>query len=81
VRHYVERIQKYIQYNPIKREEDRDNPSSPRFTTPAKSIDDYWAEMCYFPLDLVDKPKAARLLSAYLPTSPHIVPLTSRGLS
>jgi putative transposase len=44
----LERIQKYIQYNPIKWEEDRDNPSSPRFTTPAKSIDDYWAEIFNF---------------------------------
>ena len=41
----LERIQKYIQNNPIKWEEDRDNPVSPRFRAPAKSIDDYWVEI------------------------------------
>jgi REP element-mobilizing transposase RayT len=43
--HELERIQKYIQYNPIKWEEDRDNPSSPGFRPPATSIDDYWNEI------------------------------------
>jgi REP element-mobilizing transposase RayT len=41
----LERIHKYIQNNPIKWEEDRDNPASPRFRPPAKSIDDYWNEI------------------------------------
>jgi REP element-mobilizing transposase RayT len=39
------RIQKYIQHNPVKWAEDRDNPASPGFRAPAKSIDDYWAEI------------------------------------
>jgi REP element-mobilizing transposase RayT len=43
--HELARIQKYIQYNPIKWAEDRDNPASPRFCAPAKSIDDYWGEI------------------------------------
>jgi putative transposase len=43
--HELERIQKYIQNNPIKWAEDRDNPVSPKFGSPAKSIDDYWDEI------------------------------------
>lgn len=43
--HELERIQKYIQNNPIKWAEDRDNPVSPKFRSPAKSIDDYWNEI------------------------------------
>jgi REP element-mobilizing transposase RayT len=38
-------IQIYISYNPIKWEEDRDNPVGSRFCPPAKSIDDYWNEI------------------------------------
>ena len=41
----LERIQDYIRNNPIKWEEDRDNPNSPKFGLPAKSIDDYWNEI------------------------------------
>jgi REP element-mobilizing transposase RayT len=43
--HELEQIHKYIQHNPIKWEEDRDNPASPRFQAPVKSIDDYWDEI------------------------------------
>jgi hypothetical protein len=43
--HKVERIQKYIQNNPIKWGADRDNPVRPKFGSPAKSIDDYWDEI------------------------------------
>ena len=39
------RIQEYIRNNPIKWAEDRDNPVSPKFGLPAKSIDDYWNEI------------------------------------
>jgi REP element-mobilizing transposase RayT len=42
--HELECIQKYIQHNPVKWAEDRDNPSNPRFAPAAKSIDDYWKE-------------------------------------
>jgi REP element-mobilizing transposase RayT len=38
-------IQKYILNNPIKWEEDRDNPVGFRFCSTAKSIDDYWNEI------------------------------------
>ena len=41
----LERIQEYIRNNPMKWEEDRDNPVSPKFGLPAKSIDDYWNEI------------------------------------
>ena len=41
----LERIQEYIRNNPIKWEEDRDNPASQKFGLPAKSIDDYWNEI------------------------------------
>ena len=41
----LERIQEYIRNNPIKWEEDRDNPASPKFGLPAKSIDDHWNEI------------------------------------
>ena len=41
----LERIQEYIRNNPIKWEEDRDNPASPKFGLPAKSKDDYWNEI------------------------------------
>ena len=41
----LERIQEYIRNNPIKWEEDRDNPASKKFGSPAKSIDDYWNEI------------------------------------
>jgi REP element-mobilizing transposase RayT len=44
----LERIQQYIRYNPIKWSEDRDNPISPKFGPPAKSIDDYWNEIFDF---------------------------------
>jgi REP element-mobilizing transposase RayT len=43
-------IQKYIVNNPIRWEEDRDNPLGPRFCPPAKSIDDYWNEIFGFPM-------------------------------
>ena len=43
--HELERIQEYIRYNPIQWTEDRDNPVSAKFGSPAKSIDDYWAEI------------------------------------
>jgi REP element-mobilizing transposase RayT len=43
--HELEYIQKYIQHNPVKWAEDRDNPSSPRFASSAKSINDYWNEI------------------------------------
>lgn len=39
------RIQEYIRNNPIKWAKDRDNPASPKFGLPAKSIDDYWNEI------------------------------------
>ena len=39
------RTQEYIRNNPIKWAEDRDNPASPKFDLPAKSIDDYWNEI------------------------------------
>lgn len=38
-------IQKYIQNNPVKWAEDRDNPINPNFQCRAKSIDDYWSEI------------------------------------
>lgn len=41
----LERIQKYIQYNPIKWSEDRDNSAGVKFGSAAKSIDDYWTEI------------------------------------
>jgi putative transposase len=41
----LERIQEYIRNNPIKWEEDRDNPANPKFGLPAKSIDAYWNEI------------------------------------
>ena len=41
----LERIREYILYNPIKWEEDRDNPASPKFGLPAKTINDYWNEI------------------------------------
>jgi REP element-mobilizing transposase RayT len=43
--HELEYIQKYIQHNPVKWAEDRDNPSSPKFASSAKSINDYWNEI------------------------------------
>jgi REP element-mobilizing transposase RayT len=43
----LERIQKYIFYNPIQWEQDRDNPVGSRFCPLAKSIDDYWDEIFY----------------------------------
>jgi REP element-mobilizing transposase RayT len=46
----LERIYQYIRYNPIQWEMDRDNPISPRFSPPAKSIDDYWDEIFDFHL-------------------------------
>lgn len=42
----LELIQRYILHNPIKWEEDRDNPVGSRFCSSAKSIDDYWNEIC-----------------------------------
>jgi REP element-mobilizing transposase RayT len=42
----LELIYRYILHNPIKWEEDRDNPVASRFCSPAKSIDDYWNEIC-----------------------------------
>jgi len=39
------RIREYIRNNPIKWEEDRDNPMGVNFGKPAKSIDDYWNEI------------------------------------
>jgi REP element-mobilizing transposase RayT len=39
------RIQEYIRNNPMKWAEDRDNPVSSKFGSPAKSIDDYWNEI------------------------------------
>jgi len=41
----LERIQKYVQNNPLKWAEDRDNPVSPKFGSFAKSIDNYWNEI------------------------------------
>jgi putative transposase len=41
----LEQIQEYIRNNPIKWEEDRDNPTGVNFGKPAKSIDDYWNEI------------------------------------
>jgi REP element-mobilizing transposase RayT len=41
----LERIQKYIRNNPVKWLEDRDNPVNPKFSSSAKSIDDYWNEI------------------------------------
>ena len=41
----LERIRQYIRNNPIRWEEDRDNPTSLKFGLPAKSIDDYWNEI------------------------------------
>ena len=38
-------IREYILHNPIKWEEDRDNPANPKFDSPAKSINDYWNEI------------------------------------
>jgi REP element-mobilizing transposase RayT len=46
--HELERIQKYIQNNPFRWEEDRDNPFGSRFCLPAASIDDYWNEIFDF---------------------------------
>ncbi len=46
--HELERIQKYIQNNLIEWVEDRDNPASPKFGSPTKSIDDYWKEIFDF---------------------------------
>jgi hypothetical protein len=43
--HELEGIQEYIRNNPIKWVEDRDNPISPKFGLPTKSIDDYWTEI------------------------------------
>ena len=41
----LERIRVYIRNNPIKWEEDHDNPMGVNFGRPAKSIDDYWNEI------------------------------------
>ena len=41
----LERIREYIRNNPIKWEEDRDNPMGLNFGQPAKSINDYWNEI------------------------------------
>lgn len=43
--HELEYIQKYIQHNPVKWAEDRDNPTSSRFASSTKSIDGYWNEI------------------------------------
>ena len=43
--HELECIHKYIQHNPVKWAEDRDNPSSSKYSSRAKSIDDYWNEI------------------------------------
>jgi hypothetical protein len=43
----LERTREYIRNNPIKWEEDRDNPMGLNFGKPAKSIDDYWNEIFY----------------------------------
>jgi REP element-mobilizing transposase RayT len=42
----LESIQRYIRNNSLSWLEDRDNPQSLKFQTMAKSIDDYWIEMC-----------------------------------
>lgn len=41
----LERIREYILYNPVKWAEDRDNPASANFNSPAKSINEYWNEI------------------------------------
>jgi len=41
----LDRIREYILYNPVKWAEDRDNPTSPNFGLPAKSVNDYWNEI------------------------------------
>ena len=41
----LERIREYILYNPVKWAEDRDNPVSANFSSPAESINDYWNEI------------------------------------
>jgi putative transposase len=38
-------IQAYIQDNPVKWAEDRDNPINPKFQHPVKSVNDYWNEI------------------------------------
>ena len=43
--HELECIQKYIELNPLKWAEDRDNPTSPKYGPPAKSTDVYWSEI------------------------------------
>ncbi len=43
--HELACIQEYIRNNPIKWNEDRDNPISLKFNAPAKSINDYWNEI------------------------------------
>jgi len=39
------RIQEYIRNNPVKWAEDRDNPASAKFGSPAKTINEYWDEI------------------------------------
>ncbi len=41
----LERIQHYICINPVKWVQDRDNSMGRNFQSPAKSIEDYWAEI------------------------------------
>ncbi len=41
----LDRIQEYIYSNPKDWVIDRDNPASPYFGPPARSIDDYWVEI------------------------------------
>ena len=41
----LEYIHNYIQHNPVQWAQDRDNPSSPKYAQPAKSIDEYWKEI------------------------------------
>jgi len=43
--HELEYVYKYIQHNPVKWAEDRDNPSSRRFASSARSTDEYWNEI------------------------------------
>jgi hypothetical protein len=41
----LECIQKYIENNPVKWLEDRDNAAGPKFRCHSESIDDYWNEI------------------------------------
>lgn len=41
----LQRIQEYILNNAFKWVDDRDNPASPKFGSPAKSVDNYWNEI------------------------------------